>query len=225
MYLCRHNPIYLALDTDSYTQSERFLNELDGLVGGIKIGLEFWCKFGPEKAKHIVGTNDWFLDLKLHDIPATVGKAISAVLQLEPNFISIHESGGTEMMCAAVEAADYAPTLGLRRPNILAVTTLTSINRPVDYILAQAQNALACKVDGLISSPLEIAALRGRFGNSFISMVPGIRPSDAEINDQIRISTPKLAIENGADYLVIGRPITKSSNPALVCRQILKSLA
>jgi orotidine-5'-phosphate decarboxylase len=219
-----YNPILLALDTSDLREAITLTTTLDGLVGGIKIGLQAWCSFGPTRTKELVGDRDWFLDLKFHDIPTTVFKAVTSVLPLEPAFISVHEAGGTDMLEATVAAAEGAASHGYKKPKILAVTTLTSVSRPLDSIVAQAKHALLCKVDGLISSALEVAALRQKFGTSFVSVVPGIRPANASPNDQIRTATPKAALEAGANFIVIGRPITEAADPASVCGQILSSL-
>jgi orotidine-5'-phosphate decarboxylase len=167
----------------------------------------------------------FFLDLKLHDIPNTVAGGIRAVVELEPTYITLHVQGGRAMLQAAVaEAAGQAARLGVTRPKLLGVTVLTSLDRsdleatgvpadPSDQVLRLAALAQQSGLDGVICSPLEIAALRAACGPDFVLMVPGIRPVGSDANDQKRAMTPRQAVDLGATHLVVGRPIYKADDP------------
>jgi orotidine-5'-phosphate decarboxylase len=167
-----------------------------------------------------------FLDLKYHDIPNTVAGAVRSVAPLEPLILNVHASGGKEMMRAARDAtAESADKLNLRRPKVIAVTVLTSLDdvdlRRVgqaipagDQVLRLAELARESDLDGVVCSPREIAPLRARLGNDFLLVTPGIRPDWATASDQKRVMTPAEAARAGADYLVIGRPITADQDPA-----------
>jgi orotidine-5'-phosphate decarboxylase len=178
----------------------------------------------------------FFLDLKLHDIPNTVAGGIRAVVELEPTVITIHTAGGPAMMRAAAEtASEEARRLGVPRPRLLGVTVLTSLNRadleatgvaadPSSQVLRLARLARESGLDGVICSPLEIAALRKECGKEFVLMVPGIRPAGSSIGDQKRVMTPAEAVRLGANHLVIGRPITEAADPASAAEAIAREL-
>lgn len=219
------NPVYFALDTDSVAQATRWVSEVGDLVGGLKVGLELWCAVGPLTAKEIVRGHDWFLDLKLHDIPRTVSRAIRAVVPLEPTFLTIHQSGGEAMMGAAVRAAtDAAQEFGVRRPKLLAVTTLTSLPAKLDTVARQGYKARACGVDGIVCPPHAVATARDELGKDCILVVPGIRLNQVADDDQTQIATPKVARESGADILVIGRPITTADDVRRAAEEIQQNL-
>lgn len=218
-------PIFLALDMTDPTTARRLIYEVHGLIGGVKIGLTFWFANGPAVVKDVVTGIDWFLDVKWKDIPTQVAGAVRAVLPLAPTYISVHESGGRAMMEAAVATANEAQALGITRPRLLAVTTLTSLPATITGVVAQAHHAMSCGLDGIIASPREVHHLRSELGTKPILLTPGIRPADAAIDDHARSATPREAIEAGANLLVIGRPITQASKPRDAAQAILDSLA
>jgi len=227
------NPVFCAVDTSDLGTAISLAESLQGLVGGIKLGLEFFMANGSAGYLQIVSQGlPIFLDLKLHDIPNTVAGAVSSLLSLEPAFLTVHASGGAAMMKSAAETASKA---GTKRPKLLAVTVLTSLDQNDLSAVGQGQNAsdqvvrlakLAKEsgMDGIVCSPEEIIVLRQALGKDFILMVPGIRPEWAATNDQKRIMTPRHACEAGASYLVIGRPITMADSPAQAARRIAQDL-
>ena len=228
------NPILCAIDTPDPARARALAAALRDTVGGIKLGLEFFVANGPAAVREIVGTVPLFLDLKLHDIPNTVAGAVRAAAALEPLLLTIHCAGGAAMMRAAAAAASEAAQ-GRRRMKLVGVTVLTSLD---DSDLAatgqrgtageQAQRlarlAKDSGLDGVVCSPHEVAMLRQTCGLGFLLVVPGIRPSGAAAADQKRVMGPRAARDAGADYLVIGRPITESADPAAAARALLAEL-
>ena len=177
-----------------------------------------------------------FLDLKFHDIPNTVAKAIKATAGINTFMMTVHTSGGRDMLRAAIDASmEVADLTGSERPLIVGVTVLTSMDQDdlsivgireklTDQVLRLADLAQSSGLDGVVCSPYEIQMIKKHCGSDFKLVVPGIRPAGSDAGDQKRIMTPKQAIENGADYLVIGRPITESISPASTAAEILASL-
>ena len=228
------NPVFCAIDTQNLIAASSLVSSLRSNVGGIKLGLEFFTAHGVAGYHTIAGKGlPIFLDLKLHDIPNTVAGAVTSLLHLQPAFMTIHASGGPAMMRAAADAAANA---GANRPKLLAVTVLTSLDSAdlsavgqdadtTRQVVRLAKLAEANGIDGVICSPEEIPALRAALGKDFILMVPGIRPAWADANDQKRTLTPRQACDAGANYLVIGRPITKAANPAEAAQRIAAELA
>jgi orotidine-5'-phosphate decarboxylase len=228
------NRVFCAVDTPEVEKADKLVSQLRGHVGGIKLGLEFFLSNGHSGYRKLAENGmPIFLDVKLHDIPNTVYGALSSLLPLEPEFVTIHTSGGAAMMKAAADAADKAPN---KRPQLLGVTVLTSldsgdmnkIGQDADISKQSLRLALLAKesgLDGVICSPAEVAILREACGADFVLMVPGIRPIWAESNDQKRIMTPKDAIKAGATHLVIGRPITGNKNPAEAADKIAQEIA
>ena len=220
--------IFVALDTTNLDFALNLSKNLVGLVGGVKIGKEFFTALGPDGVRAVASIGmPVFLDLKFHDIPATVAGAISAALLLEPFMINVHAAGGAEMMSAAVNAVNNHA----KRPLILAVTVLTSLSdkdlnsigvgaSSEKQVLQLAQLAKNQGIDGVVCSAHEVTSLRKAFGNEILLVVPGVRPTWASADDQKRIVTPADAIAFGADYLVIGRPITESVNPVEAVKRI-----
>ncbi|MGE4350608.1 MAG: orotidine-5'-phosphate decarboxylase [Bdellovibrionales bacterium] len=227
--MTRQSPIFCAIDTPDAIQAVSLASHLKGCVGGLKFGLEYVMSNGPQGVVPFKGFGmDIFLDVKLHDIPNTVAGAISSLLPIEPDFITIHTSGGPAMMQAAAEAAAKAKG---KRPKLLGVTVLTSLDTEDLKKVGQHPNtteqverlALLAKdsgLDGIVCSSAEVAPLRKALGPDMVLMVPGIRPAWAAANDQKRIMTPRDAIDAGATYLVIGRPITKADDPTEAARRI-----
>lgn len=227
------NRIFVAYDTPSVAACLDLSRQLGPHVQP-KIGLEFFLAHGVEGYRQVCKqAPQVFLDLKLHDIPHTVAGAVTSILPLHPTFLTIHASGGPAMMIAARKAADAA---GGRRPKLLGVTVLTSLS--ADDLSAVGQNhdmqtqvvqlaklAQNSGMDGIICAPTDIAAVRAACGQEFILMVPGIRPAWAAAHDQKRVMSPQEAIDAGATYLVIGRPITQADNPAAAYQTICAEIA
>ena len=225
-----HQRIFCALDTADLTRALDVALTLRNAVGGFKLGKEFFTANGPDGVKAIENIGlPIFLDLKFHDIPNTVAGAVRSAALTHCLMTTIHASGGSEMIAAAIEG-----TLG-GTPKILAVTVLTSLNannlteigvfnRVDEQVLKLARLALKNGADGIVASPNEIRILREELGTDFIIMVPGIRPNWAEKNDQKRTMSPADAIKYGADYLVIGRPITNASDPSQAADRIAQEI-
>ena len=225
--------IFVALDTTDLDRAISLSQQLVGLVGGVKMGKEFLTAFGPEGVKKVSASGmPVFLDTKFHDIPNTVASAIRAALPLKLFVINVHASGGTAMMEAARDAAHQADA---PRPLLIAVTVLTSLSDQdladigmagpsEDRVVALAQLTQKAGLDGVVCSPLEITAVRKACGADFKLMVPGIRPTWSAAGDQKRIMTPKQAVDLGADYLVIGRPITGADDPVEAAKKIAAEL-
>ncbi len=221
--------IFVALDTPDLDKALALAEGLRGLVGGVKLGKEFFTAQGPAGVNAVSALGlPVFLDLKFHDIPATVAGAVGAALAMKPLMLNVHASGGEAMMRAATDAAREA---GDERPLVVAVTVLTSLwsgdlvatgidDNMEDHVLRLAALAENCGLDGVVCSPREVAALRRERGPDFKLVVPGIRPVWAATDDQKRVETPADTLAAGADYLVIGRPITESQDPADAARRI-----
>lgn len=221
--MTEQSAVFCAIDTSDPEKALCLARQLRGHVAGLKLGLEFFMANGPQAYLPFKPLDmPIFVDVKLHDIPNTVAGAIKSLLPIEPDFITIHTSGGAGMMRAAVEAAATATG---KRPKLLGVTVLTSLDAsdlekvgqdadPTRQVQRLALLAKESGLDGVICSPKEIKALREVCGPDFILMVPGIRPSWAAANDQKRVMTPHEAMEAGATYMVIGRPITGHADPA-----------
>ncbi len=225
--------VFVALDTPDAGRALSLARRLDGLVGGVKLGKAFFTANGPEGVKRIAAAGlPVFLDLKFHDIPDTVADAVRAALPLAPVMLTVHAAGGAEMMAAAAEAAGEA---GADRPLVLGVTVLTSLGAedlaatglagPVpDQVMRLARLAQTSGLDGVVCSAREVAALRAECGAGFTLVVPGIRPAGAAAGDQKRTATPAEAIAAGADYLIIGRPVTGADDPAQAARAIIDEI-
>ncbi len=231
--MSKPNPIFCAIDTTDIDKAKRTIGAVAPYVGGIKLGLEFFVHHGAEGVKRVMpeGT-PLFLDLKFHDIPNTVAGAVRALRDLNIFMTTIHAGGGEAMMRAAKESAAKLPT----NPKVLGVTILTSLEEkdmePLGVQLSVAHQverlatlAKTSGLDGIVCSPHEVANLRKKLGADFALVIPGIRPAGAAAGDQKRIMTPKEAMDAGASYLVIGRPITEAADPAKAAEEILKTLA
>ncbi len=226
--------IFVALDTAEAETAVGLARRLEGLVGGVKIGKQLFTAEGPAGVRRIAALGlKVFLDLKFHDIPATVAGAVAAALKLRPFMLTVHAAGGRAMMRAAAKAAEAA---GEARPLIVGVTVLTSLadadlaetgvaGTAADQVARLAKLAEASGLDGVVCSPREAKTLRRELGRSFKLVVPGIRPEWAASDDQKRVTTPGEALAAGADYLVIGRPITGADDPAEAARRIAAELA
>ena len=221
-----------ALDTADAARAAAWAAAVAPHCGLFKLGLEFFLANGAAGMRAIAG-RPIFLDLKLHDIPNTVAGAVRAVLPLGPRMLTVHAAGGTTMIVAAREAAE---TAGTARPMILAVTVLTSLDAadlaatgiaaaPAEQVLRLARLAVAAGADGLVCSPLEVAMLRRALGPGPALVVPGIRPAGSAVGDQARVTTPEAALVAGADWIVVGRPITAAPDPAQAARAIASAIA
>lgn len=232
-----HNPIICALDTTDMWAAEAMTKAIKPHVGGIKLGLEYFTAHGADGVRLITDMRvPVFLDLKFHDIPNTVAGAIRATAGINTFMMTVHTSGGRAMLQRAIDASDeVAQMTGQQRPMIIGVTVLTSMDQDDlsiigvrekldDHVLRLADLAQSAGLDGVVCSPYEITAIRKICGDDFKLIVPGIRPESADAGDQKRIMTPREAMERGADYLVIGRPITQSGNAAMAAEAIFDSL-
>jgi orotidine-5'-phosphate decarboxylase len=219
--------LMVALDVPTREQALDLASETADCVSYFKVGGRLFTAEGPDLVRELKHKGcGVFLDLKFHDIPNTVAEAAEAATGLGVDFFDVHASGGEEMMKAAVEASKAeASRLGIPAPRILAITVLTSMSSTVDEVLALAERARNAGVDGVVSSAWEAKAVRETLGADFLIVTPGIRPSWAAKNDQRRVATPEVAIANGADFVVVGRPITKADSPGSAAKLILNEMA
>ena len=229
--------IFVALDLTDIEAARLLARKLSGRVGGFKLGLEFFAANGPDAVRAIVDLDlKVFLDLKFHDIPNTVAGAVRSAMATGASILNVHASGGLNMMRAAAEAATEGAAMhGVARPIVAAVTVLTSMDEcdleavgqstpPHDQVIRLAKLTKSAGLDGVVCSPKEAAAVRELCGDSFVRIVPGIRPSWSATNDQKRFTTPKQALSDGASYLVIGRPITQAEDPVEAAFRIAAEL-
>jgi len=227
-----HQRILVALDTPNAGRARELVQELADEVGGFKIGLELFTSHGPQIVRDVLDAGSKvFLDLKMHDIPNTVAGGAAAAARMGVSYMTFHALGGPEMIKRGTEAAyEAAEKVGLRPPIILAVTILTSHdNRDLvtlglggpcrEAVLRLAAMARDAAAGGIVCSALEVEEVRGIFPAG-IRVVPGIRPAFASRHDQARVATPASAMANGADRLVIGRPITRAEEPVAAARAI-----
>jgi orotidine-5'-phosphate decarboxylase len=222
------NPIFVAIDTSDVHRAAAIARGVRGVAGGVKLGLEFFCANGHEGVLRIAeGELPIFLDLKLHDIPNTVGKAVEALARLEPAILTVHAAGGRAMLQAAKSAAPP-------ETKVVAVTVLTSldasdlaeagvIGSPAEQVERLADLARDSGIDGIVCSGAEVAAARKIWPDGFF-VVPGVRPAGADVGDQKRVVTPRQALADGASILVIGRPITEAPDPFKAVADIAASL-
>lgn len=224
-----HAPIAVALDAPDLDTAARWAHQVTPHVSTLKIGLELYLRYGPEVVASVRGASgvQVFLDLKLHDIPATVAAAARAVARLRPALLTVHAAAGPAAIRAAVDAAPDA--------RIVAVTVLTSLGDadlgriglagPVgDAVRRLATLAVEAGAGGLVCSPQEVAAVRTEVGDDVLLVTPGVRPAGTDVHDQARVATPEEALRAGADLLVIGRPITGASDPGAAAAAIAGSL-
>ena len=232
--LSARDRIIIPLDVPSETEAVRLAALLAPHVGAFKVGLELFNATGPSifAALAQVGGRV-FYDAKLHDIPNTVAGAVTAVGRHGLWMLNVHTTGGSAMMRAAVEANRQARS----RPLLIGVTVLTSLDAdalrdelgvaaaPLEHVVHLARLAQASGLDGVVCSPLEAAAIRAACGPQFVIVTPGVRPAGAAVGDQKRIATPRAAVEAGADYLVIGRPITQAADPVAAAQAVAAELS
>jgi orotidine-5'-phosphate decarboxylase len=226
--------LVVALDVPTAREALAMAERLSGRVGMLKVGLELFCAEGPSFVKELQARVPVFLDLKLHDIPTTVRRALDAVLKLDPRLINVHVQGGPVMLEAAVEALRVHRAAG-GRTELLAVTVLTSLDRealaalghacrPEDLALAYAKLAKQAGCDGVVCSAWEAKAVGEACGESFHRLTPGIRPAGSAVQDQARVMTPAQALKQGATWLVVGRPITRAADPAAAAEAIVSEM-
>ena len=230
--------LIVALDFGSLHSANQTVSQLGDLVTWFKIGGQLFTTTGPTSVETFLNLgNKVFLDLKFHDIPNTVAGAVTAAAQTGASMINMHASGGFEMMHAASEAANMqASALEIPRPMLLGVTVLTSIDEPSfqrdfdtgrklrDQVAYLAELSQKAGLDGVVASPLEIELVRRVCGDRFLIVTPGVRPRWAAAGDQRRIRTPAEAIEAGADYIVVGRPITGAQNSREAAENVLREI-
>ncbi|WP_424812832.1 orotidine-5'-phosphate decarboxylase [Roseococcus sp. YIM B11640] len=225
--------LIVAIDTPTLARAEALAAQVGPFAGLLKLGLELFCAEGPPALGVLKARAPVFLDVKLHDIPNTVAGAVGSLLARRPDMLTIHAGGGPAMVAAARKAAEAA---GPARPMILAVTVLTSMDEAAlratgvpdaaeKQVLRLARMAMESGADGLVCSPREVAAIRAGLGDAPGLVVPGIRPAGSAADDQSRTATPAEAVAAGADWIVVGRPITGAADPAGAARAIVASLA
>lgn len=237
----KNNPLIVALDVDSFEKAQVLVDALADSVEIFKIGSQLFTAYGPFVTRYVQAKGKKvFLDLKFHDIPNTVASAVKSAVHLSiaPNgdkgfaplfMLTVHTQGGGEMLAAAAKAArDEALLLGVARPLIVGVTVLTSTARTGDtdrIVLERAKLAKDSGLDGIVVASVEEAAMvRKAMGEDFVIVTPGIRPAGADVGDQKRVATPRIALESGSDYLVVGRPIVAEKDPKAAAIKILQEI-
>jgi len=225
--------LIVALDVSSTAEVEEAVDRLGDAVSFYKIGLELFSAEGPDVVRAVKARGKKvFLDLKLHDIPRTVERAVLSGAELGVDLMTIHASGGKAMIRAA---ADAAAQCGERAPKILAVTVLTSLDQsdlddlgvarePAAHV--EALGRLACEngADGIVCSPMEVARMRSVLGADALLCTPGVRPKGADVGDQKRVATPEQAVRDGSTHLVVGRPIMQAADPQAAARAIVAEM-
>ena len=222
-------PVAVALDAPDIATAARWARAVTPHVSTLKVGLELFCRYGAAAVEETRGDTDvrLFLDLKLHDIPATVGGAARAVAKLRPDYLTVHASGGAAMVAAAAQAPPDCLVVG--------VTVLTSLSDDDVAAVGLAGSSLdACRrlavlavgagARALVCSPREVAAVRAEVGSAAVLITPGVRPAGADPGDQSRVATPQQALADGADLLVVGRPITGAHDPGAAAAALAASL-
>lgn len=234
--------LIVALDTPSLAEADALAEGLEDLVRWFKIGPHLFTAAGPAAVAAIARRGRIFLDLKFHDIPSIVAAAVAGARRLGVALCTVHAAGGSAMLRAAREAAEHEGTAqqagrpGAGRMRIVAVTLLTSVDAPVlqetgvtgsplDAVVRLARLAQAAGADGAVTSPHEAGAVRAACGGGFLIVCPGVRPAGTGAGDQRRVLTPRAAIAAGADYLVVGRPITEAADPRTAAEKILQEIA
>lgn len=229
--------LIVALDYSSDEPVKQLVTSLDDSVSYYKVGMELYYSVGESIIHYLKEQQkNVFLDLKLYDIPNTVAKGLSALTRLGANMMNVHASGGSLMMQKAVEAvADEASRLSIARPQVIAVTILTSMNQEQwgqmghtseisDQVVRLALLAKESGMDGVVASPQEASAIRSACGDDFLIVTPGVRPVGAAVNDQSRIATPSSALRQGSTHLVVGRPITAAPDGQAAAKAILEEM-
>ncbi|MGS0535593.1 orotidine-5'-phosphate decarboxylase [Pseudoalteromonas sp. SaAl2] len=233
MSLEQSKKVLIALDYDDQQTALNFVKQLSPDSCRLKVGKEMFTYFGPTFVKELIDLGfDVFLDLKFHDIPNTVAKAVTAAAKMGVWMVNVHASGGVEMMTKAKQVLEQ---FGDKAPLLIAVTVLTSMDEtelkrlgvektPAEQVIYLAKLAKESGLDGVVCSAQEAKKLKAELGEDFKLVTPGIRPAGSDAGDQKRIMTPKQAIDDGSDYLVVGRPITQAADPVAVLKEINDSL-
>lgn len=221
-----NNSLIIALDFASKDEVHSFLKEFNGESLFLKVGMELFYKEGPSIIQELKERNHQiFLDLKLHDIPNTVGSAMKNIAGLGVDLVNVHAAGGMDMMARAVEGLEAGTPPGMKRAKCIGVTQLTSTSEAnmqkeqliqvplLDSVLHYASITKEAGLDGVVCSTLEAGAIRESLGDSFLTVTPGIRLKTDEVQDQVRVATPKIARKNGASTIVVGRSITRAEHP------------
>ena len=227
--------VIIACDFDSAEKTFAFLDQFTGKKPFVKIGMELFYAEGPEIVRTIKERGHRiFLDLKLHDIPNTVKKAMSVLRNLDVDMTNVHAAGTVDMMKAAIEGLTREDGT---RPLLIAVTQLTSTSEERmqkelligasinDTIVKYAENAKAAGLDGVVCSPLEAAMVKEACGAEFMTVTPGVRFADGDVGDQVRVTTPERAKEIGSDFIVVGRPITAADDPVAAYERCMREFA
>jgi orotidine-5'-phosphate decarboxylase len=222
-------PIAVALDAPDLETAARWATLVTPHVNTVKVGLELYLRYGPDVVASVRGASgvQVFLDLKLHDIPATVAGAARAVSRLKPAYLTVHATGGAAMIRAAVEAAPHTKIAAVTVLTSLAEGDLTSLGLAgpaLDAVRRLSALAVEAGAQALVCSPMEVAAVRAEVGPEVTLITPGVRPHGTAAQDQARVATPEEALASGADLLVIGRPITGAPDPGAAAAGIAASL-
>ena len=229
--------LIVAMDVPTMDQVTKAVDTIGDAVGYYKVGMESFYSLGQPVLEEMSERHKKvFLDLKLHDIPNTVARSIKSLCRFAPAMTTIHAAGGPSMLKAAVEAAqEGAAQWQLPRPKLLGITVLTSISEEEWTVIGSTRSvrdsvlrlASLCKeagVDGVVASPQEAAAIRAACGKDFLIVTPGIRPANGEQGDQSRVATPGQALRDGADFLVVGRPILAAADPRAAAQSIIEEM-
>lgn len=227
--------LIVALDFHRFGDVKNLVNALGDSVNFYKVGMELFYSVGTVAVDWLKSQNKKiFLDLKLHDIPNTVAGGLCSLMNLGADILNVHAAGGFTMLkTAADKLRAESERAGIVKPKLIAITVLTSINQEEwcgalkipEQVVEFAKLAKNAGLDGVVASPQEAKIIRETCGENFLIVTPGIRPAGSDINDQSRISTPAAAIKNGANYLVVGRPIRAADNPKLAAEKILAEIA
>lgn len=223
-------PIAVALDAPDLDTAVRWAQAVTPHVAVVKVGLELFCRTGPQVVEAVRGDGgvDLFLDLKLHDIPTTVAGAARSVARLGPAYLTVHAAGGADMVRAAVEAAPQVRIAAVTVLTSMTVQTLQTVGLtgpPLDAVKRLALLSVQAGARALVCSPQEVAAVRAEVGADVVLITPGVRPAGSDLQDQARVATPQQALADGADLLVIGRPITGAADPAAAAAALAAELA
>lgn len=229
--------LIVALDVPTFDKAKALVGELGDDVTFYKVGMELFYGAGPDVVRFLKDQGKKvFLDLKLQDIPNTVAHSLAVLTKLGADIMNVHAVGGPKMMGEGVKAVrETAGELGIPAPKLIAVTVLTSMDdaqwstlhyaQPIaDQVLDLAELTKSSGLDGVVASPREAAGIRQRCGKDFLIVTPGVRPAWAATNDQSRIATPAMALQNGATHLVVGRPITKAEDKQEAVSKILEEM-
>lgn len=230
--------LIVALDVDTMAEAEHLVAQLHDYAGVFKVGMQLYNSEGPEVLRRLHGLGGRiFLDLKLHDIPNTVGQAGAVLTRHRVYMYNVHTAGGKEMMQQAVAATvKEAAALQIPQPLVIGVTVLTSINQAIleqeigidrelkAQVVKWALLAKEAGLNGVVASPKEITAIREACGRDFVIITPGVRPAWAAVNDQKRVMTPGEAMQAGASYLVVGRPITAAADSVAAAQRVLEEM-